>query len=77
MAWKRTSYGNESNLQRRNTSRETLKGGKEMIWEYRQVDVTESNLNNINLDSFGSSGWELVSVIKTSKGYRYTFKRPY
>ena len=30
MAWKRISYGNESNLQRRNTSRETLRGGKEM-----------------------------------------------
>ena len=48
-----------------------------MKWEYKQVDVTESNLNNINLDSFGSAGWELVSVTKTSKGYRYTFKRPY
>ena len=54
-----------------------IKGGKEMKWEYRQVDVTENNLNNINLDSFGSAGWELVSVTKTSKGYRYTFKRPY
>jgi hypothetical protein len=54
-----------------------IKGGKGMKWEYRQVDVTENNLNNINLDSFGSAGWELVSVTKTSKGYRYTFKRPY
>ena len=48
-----------------------------MKWEYKQVDVTESNLNNINLNSFGSAGWELVSVTKTSKGYRYTFKRLY
>ena len=48
-----------------------------MKWEYRQVDVTESNLNNISFNSFGSAGWKLVSGTKTSKGYRYTFKRPY
>ena len=37
MAWKRTSYGNESNLQRRNTSRETLKGGKEMKIKHIEI----------------------------------------
>ena len=53
---------------------------KEIVWGVDRLKSDygyESNLNNINLDSFGSAGWELVSVTKTSKGYRYTFKRPY
>ncbi len=46
-----------------------------MKWKYKQVDVIENG--SINLNSFGCNGWELVSVTKTSKGYRYTFKKPY
>ena len=38
--------------------------------------IRDGNVAVLYSPGFGA-GWELVSVTKTSKGYRYTFKRPY
>ena len=48
-----------------------------MKWEYKQIEVTYSNRNNVNLTSFGYAGWELVSVVEVGGYLRYFFKRQY
>jgi hypothetical protein len=45
-------------------------------WEYLNVDVAEKALNDVNINTYGEYGWELVSIIHRSRNiYRFYFKR--
>ena len=53
-------------------------------WEHKQLDVPETELNNV-LENFGQNGWELVAVVdettdperhESRRMYRLFFKRP-
>ena len=46
-----------------------------MHWEYKTV-TSSAGCDEIQLNDYGSIGWELINCFKVTLGFYYVFKRP-